>query len=96
MSNGPAGRLKTGPFRRHGLASAIDGSARSVDENIAHVSSEFEWDSTGILWFGDEEAVPDPFTELETDSIEDVVSDPGDKEVEHEADDEGGSDDIPV
>ena len=64
------------------------------------ISSEpfckFERHATGSLWFGNEKAVPYPFTKLETHSVEDVVSDPCYENIEHKAKDIGRNDDVPV
>lgn len=54
----------------------FDESTRTVNRSVEHVSSELGGESCSVVGFGDEQAVPNPFAELETDSIEKVVRDP--------------------
>jgi hypothetical protein len=56
----------------------LDKSSGTVKSSVYHVSNELGGESGSVVGFGDEESVPDPLAELETDSIEQVVGDPVD------------------
>lgn len=58
------------------VAPSFDHSTGTVDSSVEHVTSEFAGHGSSVVGLGDEESVPNPFAEFETDSIEEMVRDP--------------------
>ena len=96
MHNCPPGTLHSSPLLCSSITRTLDKVSRTMNDDISKPFGEFNRHGTGILWFCNKESIPNPLSELETDSIEEVVRDPGDKEVEHQTEDKGRNDDIPV
>ena len=78
----------------HRLARAFRNTTRKLARTMrAHVSKRadhLERHSGSVLRLGDEEAIPNPFAELETGAIKNMVSDPRNKDVDDQADNIGG------
>lgn len=76
----PTEMLEIGPFLGGSRTDRSYGDTRSVHDTGADPSDKFEWHRGGVVGFGDEETIPDPFTEVKTDPIEDMVCNPGSRQ----------------
>ncbi len=96
MHDCPPSTLQSSPFLCSSVTRSLDEVSRTMHNDISKPLCEFDRHGTSILWFGNKESVPDPFSELETGSIQEVIGDPCDKEVEHQTEDKGRNDNVPV
>lgn len=58
------------------VAPSFDHSTGTVNGSVEHVTSELAGHGSSVVGLRDEETVPDPFAEFESDSIEEMVGDP--------------------
>jgi hypothetical protein len=69
-------RAESLPLGRGVLADAANVEDGSLGDAPDEVASELDGEGAGGVGLRDEESVPNPLAELETDAVEEVVRDP--------------------